>query len=150
MRVRTLLAALAGVACLAAAADPAERLADPAQEAKARQVFRDVRCLVCQNESIDDSEADLAHDLRQIVREQVKAGRSEAQIKAFLIDRYGEFVLLTPAFSIGNLALWAAPFLVAAAGVALLFVRLRKRSVEVELTPLEAERLRRLDEEGTP
>lgn len=150
MRVRTLLAALAGVACLAAAADPAERLADPAQEAKARQVFRDVRCLVCQNESIDDSEADLAHDLRQIVREQVKAGRSEAQIKAFLIDRYGEFVLLTPAFSIGNLALWAAPFLVAAAGVALLFVRLRRRSVEVELTPLEAERLRRLDEEGTP
>ncbi|HKP77896.1 MAG TPA: cytochrome c-type biogenesis protein [Phenylobacterium sp.] len=150
MRVRTLLAALAGVACLAAAADPAERLAYPAQEAKARQVFRDVRCLVCQNESIDDSEADLAHDLRQIVREQVKAGRSEAQIKAFLIDRYGEFVLLTPAFSIGNLALWAVPFLVVAAGVALLFIRLRNRSVEVELTPLEAERLRRLDEEGTP
>jgi cytochrome c-type biogenesis protein CcmH len=148
--LRLLSAALAGVACLAAASDPAERLADPAQEAKAREIFRDVRCLVCQNESIDDSEAELARDLRQVVREQVKAGRSEAQIKAFLTDRYGEFVLLTPAFSAGNLALWGVPFLVVVAGVALLFVKLRNRSPDVELTPLEADRLRRLDEEGTP
>jgi cytochrome c-type biogenesis protein CcmH len=150
VRLRAFLAALAGVACLAAASDPAERLPDPAQEAKAREIFQDVRCLVCQNESIDDSEAELAHDLRQIVREQVKAGRSEAEIKAFLIDRYGEFVLLTPAFSLGNLALWGVPFLVVAAGLALLFMRFGNRSVDVELTPLEAERLRRLDEEGTP
>jgi len=147
---RLLAAALAGVACLAAASDPSERLPDPAQEARAREIFRDVRCLVCQNESIDDSEADLAHDLRQIVREQVKAGKSEAQIKAFLTDRYGEFVLLTPAFSLGNLALWGVPFLVVAAGVALLFLRLRNRSLDVELTPLEAERLRRLNEQETP
>ena len=74
MRLRAALAALAGVFCLAAASDPAERLPDPGQEAQARAIFRDVRCLVCQNESIDDSEAELAHDLRQIVREQVKAG----------------------------------------------------------------------------
>ena len=78
MRLRVLLAALAGVACLAAASDPAERLPDPAQEARAREIFQDVRCLVCQNETIDDSEAELARDLRRVVREQVAAGRSEA------------------------------------------------------------------------
>ena len=149
MRLRAILAALAGVACIAAASDPAERLPNPVQEAKAREIFRDVRCLVCQNESIDDSEAELAHDLRQIVREQVKAGRDEAQIKAFLTDRYGEFVLLTPKFSIGNLALWGLPFLVVLGGLALLFTRLRNRPLDEELTPSEAERLRQFDEQET-
>jgi cytochrome c-type biogenesis protein CcmH len=150
MRLRAFFAVLAGVACIAAASDPAERLPDPAQEAQAREIFRDVRCLVCQNESIDDSEAELARDLRQIVREQVKAGRSEPEIKRFLIDRYGEFVLLTPRFSAMNLALWAAPFLVVVAGVALLLVRLRKRAPETELGAEEAERVRRLVEEDAP
>ena len=149
MRARVLVAALAGVLSLAAASDPAERLADPAQEARARQIFRDVRCLVCQNESIDDSEAELAHDLRQIVREQLRAGKSDAQIKAFLTERYGEFVLLTPKFSVGNLALWGGPFLVVIAGAALLFVRLRNRTPDAELTPLEAQRLRSLAEDET-
>jgi cytochrome c-type biogenesis protein CcmH len=107
--LRALAAMFAGVLCLAAAADPADRLADPAQEARARAIFADVRCLVCQNESIDDSEAELAADLRHVVREQVKAGRSDAQIKRFLTDRYGEFVLMTPAFSWVNLALWGGP-----------------------------------------
>jgi cytochrome c-type biogenesis protein CcmH len=87
---RGLLAALAGVLCIAAASDPAERLPDPAQEARARAIFEDVRCLVCQNESIDDSEAELAGDLRRVVREQVRQGRSDAEIKRFLTDRYGE------------------------------------------------------------
>jgi cytochrome c-type biogenesis protein CcmH len=82
-----------------AAADPAERLPDPVQEARAREIFREVRCLVCQNESIDDSEAALAGDLRQVVRDQVKQGRSDKQIRAFLVERYGEFVLLKPPFS---------------------------------------------------
>ena len=150
MRARVLVAALAGVLSLAAASDPAERLADPAQEARARQIFRDVRCLVCQNESIDDSEAELAHDLRQIVREQLRAGKSDAQIKAFLTERYGEFVLLTPKFSVGNLALWGGPFLVVIAGAALLFVRLRNRTPDAELTPLEAQRLRSLADDETP
>ena len=95
MRLRTLAAMFAGVLCIAAAADPADRLADPAQEARARAIFADVRCLVCQNESIDDSEAELAGDLRKVVREQVKAGRGDAEIKRFLTDRYGEFVLMT-------------------------------------------------------
>lgn len=130
--------------CLAAASDPSERLADPAQEARARAIFREVRCLVCQNESIDDSEADLARDLRIIVREQLKAGASEAQIKAFLTERYGEFVLLTPAFSFFNLALWAGPFAVVLAGAGLLLVRLRKPAVEADLSAEDAERVRRL------
>jgi cytochrome c-type biogenesis protein CcmH len=139
---------LAGVLCIAAAADPADRLANPAQEARARAIFQDVRCLVCQNESIDDSEAELAGDLRHIVREQVKAGRSDAEIKRFLTDRYGEFVLLTPAFSWMNLALWGVPFLVVVLGTGLLVGRLRNRSGEPELSPEEVERVRRLSESG--
>jgi cytochrome c-type biogenesis protein CcmH len=139
VRLRALAAALAGVFCIAAAADPADRLPDPAQEARARAIFQDVRCLVCQNESIDDSEAELAHDLRQVVREQVRQGRSDAQIKSFLTDRYGEFVLMTPAFSWVNLA-------VVALGAGLLVTRLRNRSADPELSPEEAERVRRLSE----
>jgi cytochrome c-type biogenesis protein CcmH len=150
VKLRVMVAALAGVACLAAASDPAERLKDPAQEAKARAIFRDVRCLVCQNESIDDSEADLAHDLRQIVREQVKAGKSEAEIKRFLTDRYGEFVLLTPSFSAGNLILWGGPFLVVVLGFTLLLIRLRNRTPDQELSAQEAERLQRLADDETP
>jgi cytochrome c-type biogenesis protein CcmH len=150
MRLRALLAAALGALSLAAASDPAERLPDPAQEARARDIFRDVRCLVCQNESIDDSEAELARDLRQIVREQVKAGRSEGEIKRFLTDRYGEFVLLTPSWSAGNLALWAGPFLVVLLGAVLLFLRLRNRTPETELTSSEAERLRALRQDETP
>lgn len=150
MRLRALLAALAAVFCMAAASDPSERLPDPKQEARARELFQQVRCLVCQNESIDDSEAELAKDLRQIVREQVRTGRSDEEIKGFLTDRYGEFVLLTPSFSPGNAALWLGPFVVVALGFALLLVRLRKRSSEpeAELTPSDAERLRRLQDEA--
>lgn len=148
MRARALIAALAGVLCLAAASDPAERLADPAQEARARHIFQDVRCLVCQNESIDDSEAELAHDLRQVVRQQVAAGRSDAQIKQFLTDRYGEFVLMKPSFTAANLALWLVPFLIVLGGLLLLFARLRNRTPEAELSQEEIERLRRLSEEG--
>ena len=144
------LAALAGVLCLAAAADPAERLADPAQEAHARAIFKDVRCLVCQNESIDDSEAPLAGDLRRVVREQIKAGRSDDQIKRYLTDRYGQFVLMRPSFDAGNLALWGGPFLVVAFGVVLLIARLRNRQPEPDLSQAEADRVERLSREGTP
>ena len=146
MRLRALAAALAGVICIGAASDPAERLPDPAQEARARAIFQDVRCLVCQNESIDDSEAELAHDLRQVVREQVRLGHSDAQIKRFLTDRYGEFVLLTPAFSWVNLALWGGPFLVVVLGGGLLVARLRNRTADAELSPEEADRVRRLSQ----
>jgi cytochrome c-type biogenesis protein CcmH len=144
VRARALLAALAAVFCMAAASDPSERLPDPGQEARARHIFEQVRCLVCQNESIDDSQAELAHDLRQVVREQVREGRSDDQIKRFLVDRYGEFVLLRPRFSIGNAALWIGPFLVVLLGLVLLLARLRNRAPEPELQPTDAERLRRL------
>lgn len=145
-RLRALAAIFAGMLCLAAAADPADRLPDPAQEARARAIMQDVRCLVCQNESIDDSEAELAADLRKAVREQVKAGHSDVEVKRFLTDRYGEFVLLTPRFSWMNLALWGAPFLVVILGAGLLLTRLRTRSGDAELSPEEAERVRRLSE----
>ncbi|MFZ5670871.1 MAG: cytochrome c-type biogenesis protein [Pseudomonadota bacterium] len=139
--MRRLAAILGATLCLAAASDPSERLADPAQEARARAIFREVRCLVCQNESIDDSDADLAGDLRKVVREQVAAGRSEAEVKAFLTARYGQYVLLRPPFSAGNAALWLAPFLAGLAGLALLAARWRRR--EAAAPPLsEAEEAR--------
>lgn len=141
MRLRLLLASLAGMACLAAASDPAERLPDPAQEAKAREIFRDVRCLVCQNESIDDSTAELAGDLRRLVRDQIKTGKSDTEVKAYLTDRYGEFVLLKPAFSWGNAALWGAPFVVVILGVLLLARNLRTPRPYAELSEAEAARL---------
>ena len=143
--MRRALAILAAVFCLAAASDPAERLADPAQEARARALFREVRCLVCQNESIDDSEAQLAGDLRRIVREQVKAGRSDREIRAFLVERYGEFVLLKPPFSAGNAVLWLAPVGILLIGGALMVGLLRRRApAEGELSQDEEERLKRL------
>ncbi len=130
----------------AASSDPAERLHDPAQEARARAIFRDTRCLVCQNESIDDSEAPLADDLRRIVREQVAAGRSDRQVRRFLTDRYGQFVLFKPAFDLGNAALWLTPFLVVGAGGAgLLAARSRLRpAAEPPLDAQEQARLRGL------
>jgi cytochrome c-type biogenesis protein CcmH len=144
--VKRLLAIVAAVFCIAAASDPAERLPDPAQEARARELFREVRCLVCQNESIDDSNAELAVDLRRLVREEVKSGRTDAQIRRYLVDRYGEFVLLKPAFSWGNAALWGAPLLVVALGLLLLVLNFRNRSADQDLTEDEAARLARLED----
>ncbi|WP_309644701.1 cytochrome c-type biogenesis protein [Phenylobacterium sp.] len=141
------LAILAAVFCLAAASDPAERLADPAQEARARAMFREVRCLVCQNESIDDSSAELAADLRRLVRDQVASGKSDDQVRDHLTERYGEYVLLKPAFSWGNAALWGAPFLVVGLGLALLVGGFRNRAAEGELSQDEAARLARLSHE---
>jgi cytochrome c-type biogenesis protein CcmH len=146
--VRRLLAIVAAVFCLAAASDPAERLPDPAQEARARALFQEVRCLVCQNESIDDSNAELAGDLRRLVRDEVRAGRSDAQVRRYLVERYGEFVLLKPAFSWGNAALWGAPLLVVVLGLFLLARNFRNRAVDQDLTPDEAARLARIEGEG--
>ena len=147
--LRAMLVVLAAVACMAAASEPNERLANPAQEARARVLFREVRCLVCQNESIDDSQADLAADLRRIVRQEIAQGRSDREIRAFLVARYGEFVLLKPPFSIGNAALWLAPIGVLAIGGGMMVALLRRRrdeeTVEVDetegLSPEEEARL---------
>jgi len=125
--VKRLLVVLAAVALMAAASEPSERLPDPVQEARARTLFREVRCLVCQNESIDDSQAELAADLRRIVRQEIAQGRSDREVRAFLVARYGEFVLLKPPFSIGNAALWLAPVGILAAGGGLMIALLRRR-----------------------
>lgn len=146
-RAGALVAAIASVWLAAAAPDPAERLPDPAQEGRARALFRELRCVVCQNESIDDSEADLAADLRRIVREQVAEGRSDAEIRRFMVDRYGEFVLLRPSFSPENLILWMTPAVVlGVAGVALFLQRRRSPEAEAPLSPEEEAMLRKLDD----
>lgn len=144
-RLRAVLVAMAAFALMGSASEPTERLPDPAQEARARVLFKEVRCLVCQNESIDDSEAQLAGDLRRIVREQVKAGRSDREIRAFLVQRYGEFVLLKPRFSAGNAALWLAPVGVLLIGGVLMIGLLRRReTAETELSQDEEARVARL------
>jgi len=144
--VRRLLAIVGALFCLAAAADPADRLPDPAQEARARAIFREVRCLVCQNESIDDSQADLASDLRLLVRDQIRSGKSDASVRSYLVSRYGEFVLLKPSFSVGNSLLWTAPFLVLGLGGFLLARNLKARPDPEDLSPEELARLSRLSD----
>ncbi len=144
-RLAALAIAAAALLCVGAGSDPADRLHDPSQEARARHLFQALRCVVCQNESIDDSEADLAQDLRRIVRQQVAQGRSDTQIKSFLVDRYGEFILLEPRISFGNAMLWLTPALIVLAGGALFGLRARKPvRLEAALTSEEETRLRTL------
>ncbi|MFC7541993.1 cytochrome c-type biogenesis protein [Siccirubricoccus deserti] len=112
---------------MAAIGDPAEQLRDPAQEERARAIGRELRCMVCQNQSIEDSDADLARDLRRIVREQVAAGRSDSEVMRFLHDRYGDFVLLRPPFKLATALLWGAP-VVALGGGLLLILAMRRRA----------------------
>jgi cytochrome c-type biogenesis protein CcmH len=138
------LVAIAVTLLGAAAADPADRLADPAQEARARSLFRDVRCLVCQSESIDESDAPLAHDLRQVIRQQVADGRTDGQIEGFLVSRYGQFVLLTPKASLGNAVLWIGPLLVVAAGAAVMLARGRGAPAPTSLTAEEETEIEKL------
>src|SRR4051812_23334499 len=91
---------------------PDEMLADPTLESRAREVGQELRCLVCRNQSIDDSDADLAHDLRVLVRERIKAGDRDDQVVAYVRARYGDFVLLRPPFAVGTLLLWGGPALI--------------------------------------
>jgi len=110
------------------AVEPDEMLADPALEARARALSQDLRCMVCQNESIDDSNAPLAHDLRVLVRERIKAGDSDQQVIDFLVARYGEFVLLKPRLSWRTAALWGLPPALVLFGVVMLVVVARRRT----------------------
>ena len=146
---RTGLALMAALLLCAAAADPADRLSDPTQEARARALFRDVRCLVCQSESIDESDAELARDLRQLIRHDIAAGQSDGQIRSYLVSRYGDFVLLTPRPSVANAVLWVGPLLVLAAGLTVLVLRGRRsaRAGSPVLTPEEEAALQKLDED---
>jgi cytochrome c-type biogenesis protein CcmH len=124
-------AALALLACLLAApvqaVQPDEMLKDPVAESRARKLSAELRCLVCQNESIDDSNAPLAKDLRLLVRERITAGDSDEAVKSFLVQRYGEFVLLRPPLSNRTMALYGAPFAALIAGGVLIWRRSRRR-----------------------
>jgi cytochrome c-type biogenesis protein CcmH len=126
--------------------DPGTKLPDAAQEARARDLFRELRCMVCQNQSIDESDAPLAKDLRNLVRDRVAAGESNEAIKAFLVERYGEFVLLKPAFSAETLILWGAPIGVLLLGAGAVFFAVRRHGRPGRKEELSASEKRKLDE----
>ena len=138
------LFALALMAGPAFAVLPGEMLKDPVLEARARAISQGLRCLVCRNESIDDSDADLAHDLRVLLRERLVAGDSDTAAVAFIVDRYGEFVLLKPTAAGGNLLLWLAGPLMLLGGGAVAVAMVRRRSKEAEAGALSAEDQARL------
>lgn len=144
---------IAAVAALALgtpmlAVEPDEILADAKLEARARAISAELRCLVCQNQSIDDSNAPLAKDLRLIVRERLQAGDSNAAVRDFIVARYGTFVLLRPPVDRSTALLWGTPILLFALAGALLWRRRRSAAADVTapapLSPEEVERLKRL------
>lgn len=126
-----------------------DHLPDPAAEARAREIGRELRCLVCQNQSIEDSEADLARDLRRIVREQVARGASHDEVIRFVHDRYGDFVLLRPPFRLSTLLLWGTPALALLGGLFAIW-RLRRRQPMAVAELTEEERARLAELQGKP
>jgi cytochrome c-type biogenesis protein CcmH len=133
----------------AAAVLPGEMLADPALESRARDISRNLRCLVCQNQSIDDSSAGVARDLRLLVRERLQAGDSDRLVVQYVVDRYGDFVLLKPQFKPSNYALWFGPGLILAGAAAAVVIYLRRqagRSTATAAAPLSETEKRRLEE----
>ena len=132
-------------ACLAV--EPTEILKDSALEARARTIGQALRCVVCQNQSIDDSSAEMARDMRRAVRERLAAGDSDDQVFAYMVARYGDYVLLKPPFKAGTLVLWlGGPLLLIVAGGALLIAaRRRTRRIVTPPQPLSAEERQRLD-----
>jgi cytochrome c-type biogenesis protein CcmH len=131
----------------AVAVQPDEILKDPTLEQRARALSRELRCMVCQNQSIDDSDAPLARDLRVLVRERLTSGDSDSQVLDFLVARYGEFVLLKPRFAWHNVVLWLTPAVALAAGAITIFLAIRRRrAVPVAAAPLSPDEERRLAE----
>ncbi len=128
------------------AVQPDEVLSDPALEKRARALSQNLRCMVCQNQSIDDSDAPLARDLRLLVRERLKAGDSDSQVLDFLVVRYGEFVLLRPRFAWHTAVLWMAPAAVLLIGGLVVFIGFRRRPAVVEPVALDSDEKRRLDQ----
>ena len=128
----------------ALAVEPDEILSDPVLESRARALSAGFRCLVCQNQSIDDSDAPLARDLRLLIRERLKSGDSDAKVKAFVVSRYGDFVLLKPPFDARTLLLWITPFLLLLGGV--LFLATRRPQAASPDRPLSEEERRRLED----
>jgi len=147
MRALLLSAALL-VATPTVAVQPDEILDDPALEARARSLSEGLRCLVCRNENIDESNADLARDLRILVRERLVAGDSDEEVIQYLVDRYGEYVLLKPPATGANLVLWIAGpgMLLLAGGIAIFYLRSRRQAAEPETDGLSEAEKKRLDE----
>jgi cytochrome c-type biogenesis protein CcmH len=143
-----LLAVLAVTAQDLPAVQPEEVLEDPVLEARARDISLNLRCLVCQNQSIDDSNAELAKDLRVLVRERLVAGDSDQQVIDYVVDRYGDFVLLKPPVKPVTYLLWAAPVLVLLFGgsIVILAARRRRRAAAAEPEPLSADEKTKLAE----
>jgi cytochrome c-type biogenesis protein CcmH len=151
-QIRALVFAIAMIAGSQAAhaVQPDEVMSDPARESRARDLSRELRCMVCQNQSIDDSDAPLARDLRLLVRERIASGDSDAEVIDFLVARYGEFVLLKPRFNAHTLLLWLLPPLALAGGGLALWVNMRRRSQassqeDDSLTKLTADEEARLE-----
>ncbi len=125
----------------ALAIEPSEMLKDPALEARAREIGRALRCVVCQNQAIDDSNAEVAHDMRRAVRDRLTAGDSDDAVMAFMVARYGDYVLLKPPFKSGTLVLWlGAPLVLLIAGGALLLAARKRRPPEPPAPLTEEER----------
>ncbi|HEY0354392.1 MAG TPA: cytochrome c-type biogenesis protein [Enterovirga sp.] len=145
MRVLAALALATVLAAPAIAVQPDEVLPDPRLETRARTISEGLRCLVCQNQSIDDSDAPLARDLRLLVRDRLKAGDSDADVEKYVVQRYGEFVLLRPVVAPHTMLLWFGPALVLTAGIlGLAFTRRRGPDPALPLSPAEQARLHAL------
>lgn len=143
IRLALLLLFLSAPAALAV--QPDEQLADPALEARAREISSGLRCLVCQNQSIDDSDAPLARDLRLLVRERLTAGDSDEGVRDYLVARYGDFILLRPPFDLATLLLWLTPAVVLALGALVAFTRFRRpAAAAATLSAGEEEKLARI------
>ena len=136
---------LAAATFAANAVEPGEILSDPALEARARTISKQLRCLVCHNQSIDDSDADLARDLRVLVRERLTAGDSDDAVIGFVADRYGDFVLLRPPFKASTLVLWLGSPALLVLGAVVVVLYFRRRRTAQAVAPLSADEQRRID-----
>src|SRR6266851_584130 len=139
------LVILSAAACNVTAKEAQPSAADPVLEERVMKLSRELRCLVCQNETLADSRADLAEDLRNQIREQMKAGKSDKEIITFLTDRYGKFVLYRPPVDPTTYLLWFGPFVLLLAGLLLLFRYVKQRSGLIAESPLSAEERRRAE-----
>lgn len=138
MKLKTLAAALVLSFVLpfaASAVEPNEILKDPALEARAREVGKGLRCVVCQNQSIDDSNAELARDMRVLVRDRIVAGDTNDEVMAYMVDRYGDFVLLNPPFKTSTYVLWIGPAIIAGLGLVAVLVFFRRRTKDNGASP---------------
>jgi len=139
-----MLLCLVGMSVFAQEAKPLTD--DPVLEKRLLKLSQELRCLVCQNETLADSQADLAQDLRAQIREQMKAGRTDKEIVTYLTDRYGQFVLYRPPVQPSTYLLWFGPFVLLLGGLALLFRRLKQRRQLIQESPLSAEQRRRVEQ----